>query len=110
MIATGRAARCSARRIRRIASPCDAWVPCEKLRRKTSTPAPTSCAMRSSLSLAGPGSWNLQAIYVGDSQFGGSFSPVVTEAVSTPIPTLSEWTLIALVLALGGLALFTIRD
>src|SRR5579872_607331 len=53
-IATSRRARAAASRTRLNVADWDACVPCEKLRRKTSTPAAISPSSSGSVSLAGP--------------------------------------------------------
>ena len=45
---------CAARRTRAIVSPCASCVPCEKLKRKTSTPASISSPITRSELDAGP--------------------------------------------------------
>src|SRR5260221_1485837 len=53
-IAMGRPSRAATARTRRIVSACSSSVPCEKLMRATSMPAPASASMLSVLAEAGP--------------------------------------------------------
>ena len=53
-MATCRPARSAAWRMRTTTAPCSAWVPCEKLRRKTSVPAAMSASSAPSAAQAGP--------------------------------------------------------
>jgi hypothetical protein len=54
MIATWRSAAADTARMRAMAAPCVSCVPWEKFNRNTSTPAPMSARIVSSLSLEGP--------------------------------------------------------